>query len=141
MREKTVKRYYCDHCSKGGFRKPDMLSHEMTCTKNPKRGCYLCDVPSSTFDYVRIAAEMIRRDDVTFAGEGDREREDAFETKSKDAITWLYGKVDGCPACVLSVLRQGTIYAFDVFDYKEELSEWHREKSECVSGIAFGVQQ
>jgi hypothetical protein len=36
--------------------------------------------------------------------------------------------VDFCPACALSVLRQGRIFAFDVFDYKEEVLNWHREK-------------
>lgn len=126
MRTKTVLRYYCDHCSKGGFRKPDMAAHEATCTKNPKRGCYLCGTPTGTFDFVSLAEEMKKRDDVY---QCDEPHEDTFEVKKSEAIGWLSSEVGGCPACILSVLRQGNIFAFNVFNYKDALLEWHKERA------------
>ena len=43
MRTKTVTRYFCDHCSKGMFKKPSMSSHEAICYRNPARKCLRCD--------------------------------------------------------------------------------------------------
>lgn len=43
MRSKTVTRYYCDHCNKGMFRKPQMERHEAICFKNANRRCAFCD--------------------------------------------------------------------------------------------------
>lgn len=42
MRSKTVQRFYCDHCNKGGFKRALMERHERTCFSNPKRQCPLC---------------------------------------------------------------------------------------------------
>lgn len=123
MRTKTVLRYYCDHCSKGGFKKPDMASHEATCTLNPSRGCYLCGHLSITPDIPALISEMRKHADVYSNDDG------TYEVKTNQPINWLYSKVDGCPACILSVLRQGKIFAFEVFDYKEAVAEWHREQT------------
>ena len=126
MREKTVKRFYCDHCAKGGFKKPDMARHESSCTLNPKRVCYLC---GGSVDIAGIIEAMKNRKDVRCQSEGDgswnQSEPKSFETKSEEARDWLMEQTDGCPACALSVLRQGKIFAFEVFDYKEELSGWY----------------
>ena len=42
MRTKTVTRYFCDHCSKGMFKKPSIAAHEAVCYRNPKRHCSRC---------------------------------------------------------------------------------------------------
>lgn len=42
MRTKTVTRYYCDHCSKGMFKKPSMSTHEVICYRNAARKCLRC---------------------------------------------------------------------------------------------------
>ena len=128
MKTKKVTRYYCDHCGKGGFRKPDMLNHESTCNMNPHRACYLCELPANKVDFENIATQMRERTDVYF--ESDEPQDDgSMITTSKDAIAWLSNQVHGCPACILSALRQGKIYAFDAFNYKDCKVEYYQEKS------------
>jgi hypothetical protein len=129
MRTKIVKRYYCDFCSKGSFKKPSAIEHEGSCTLNPKRGCGLCGCTER--DYAALVKESISK---SLSKESPVNGEDYFVMDSKESIGWLLSKVDGCPTCALSVLRQGKILAFDVFDYREELAGWHREQME---GIGF----
>ena len=121
MRTKTVLRYYCDHCSKGGFRKPDMLVHEMTCCKNPNRGCFLCHLESGIVDFPDLAKQLRARSDIRGVGETE-----FFVTDSTEVISWLYSKVDGCPACVLAVLCQAKVQS-STFIYKDEKMSWYRE--------------
>ena len=133
MRTKTVKRYYCDFCSKGGFKKPDMANHEKSCTLNPKRICYMC---GGGVDISGIIEGMRKQPGVEFhEGGSSWKNEDCWDVKSEEAITWLMGQVAHCPACVLSVLRQGSIFAFDVFDYKKEVDEWHSERSAEIKAM------
>lgn len=103
-----------------------MAQHEATCTKNPKRACWMCDAASGVRDFAALAKAMAARDDVLSIDDERQATKAEFETSSKVAIEWLMSECDGCPACVLSVLRQGKIYAFGVFDYKEAVVEWHR---------------
>lgn len=130
MRTKTVKRYYCDHCNRGMFQQPAMASHELTCIANPHRVCFLCNAPVDTFNIPFLAYSMQSREDVELEEMEDGEATGFHVCKSVDAIQWLYSKVDGCPCCVLAVLKQGKINAFGVFDYKKELEEWHREQNQ-----------
>lgn len=129
MRTKNVIRYYCDHCSKGGFKKPNMAEHEATCTLNPKRACWLCEDAGAGRDYKSLVNQMRLRNDVHSDTEEETGRPDSYSTHSKEAIGWLSSECGGCPACVLSVLRQGKIFAFDVFDYKACVSSWHAEQN------------
>lgn len=124
MRTKTVQRFYCDHCSKGMFRKADMAKHEITCIVNPSRACWLCESGTGTIDYKALADEFKKQPGVDYD-----DKHDTYECKSTEAINWLYNKVDGCPACVLAVLKQGKVFSFEVFNYREHLAEWHREKN------------
>lgn len=129
MIEKTVKRYVCEHCRKGMFKKPSMLRHEFTCTRNPKRLCGLCESPTDTFDYARIGRELKQRPDVFQHEDATGYELDFFQVKERAAIEWLYQKVDGCPCCVLAVLHQSKVFAFEHFDYKKEVAEWNREQA------------
>lgn len=78
MKTKTVTRYYCDHCSKGSFKRTSMDHHERTCFNNPKRVCPLCGSRNQhkVREYSEIMAPV-----VTIEAE--------------------------CPHCLLSVLVQG----------------------------------
>lgn len=122
MREKTVKRYFCDFCSKGMFSKLAMQQHEITCTKNPKRFCWLCQADFSV--YLHLVSELKKRcpiDDEHGVGEA-----------TKEDVIWLRQKTDSCPTCALAVLQQAKVYAFGHFDYKVAVSEWHREQMEGI---------
>jgi hypothetical protein len=125
MRVKTVRRFYCDFCSKGMFKKPSMREHEYACAMNPNRHCYLCE---GQIDITGIITEFLKRDDVTAPDEGFKNG----STESEEAIKWLMEQVDYCPACALSVLRQGKIMAFEVFIYKNSVAAWRKEKSDEI---------
>lgn len=57
MRTKTVTRHYCDHCSKGYFKRPTAARHEAVCYRNPKRVCARCNNnPEHKPDYARFKA-------------------------------------------------------------------------------------
>lgn len=57
MRTKTVKRHYCDHCSKGFFKRPSAEAHEKMCFRNPLRECPFCEnSPEFKPDFERFAA-------------------------------------------------------------------------------------
>lgn len=116
MRSKTVIRYYCDFCSKGTFRKSSAESHELTCVKNPNRGCFLCT------DAVRDLAEIIPTFKTKiFPHSQDFGKE--FNITTKEAIDWLRKEVGNCPACILAVLRQTDTLAYEFFDYKAAIAE------------------
>jgi hypothetical protein len=124
------------------FKKPSMVTHEASCTLNPKRVCFLCD---GSVGIKEIVDAMRKRDDVECETCDENPRnptnEDYWTTKSEKAIAWLMEEVAGCPACALAVLRQGRIFAFDVFDYKKSVSGWHQEqnkdfKMEVQGGIS-----
>lgn len=129
MRSKIVIRYYCDHCSKGMFKKPAMIQHEATCTLNPGRGCWLCETTPAIRSYTAIAKEAKKRPDVVIQSDPREQAEDTWNVTDVSAIKWIFKQVDQCPVCVLAVLRQGKIFAFEHFDYKEAVREWHREQT------------
>lgn len=119
MREKTVKRFYCDHCSRGGFRKKDMAKHEERCIYNPLRKCFLCeDRHEETPPMPDLLAAI-----------------EASLDKLRDAA-------QGCPACMLAAIVQskGEIRKEDgpdpdlmrwvEFNYKQELEDYHAERNE-----------
>ena len=118
MRQKLVKRYYCDHCSKGSFKEPSMRQHEYGCIRNPDRVCYLCE---SIRNFKALAQEAKARSS-----------EDAHEHRNihgAEELAELLEMVDQCPACLLSVLRQADVMAFNHFNYKDAVNAWHREKN------------
>lgn len=114
MREQKKTVYYCIFCKKHGLMRGAMEKHERHCTMNPERVCRWGDNPHSV-EYVDIAQVMAESDPL-------RAQE----------ITWLRKRVDNCPACMLSVLRQSGLheYHYDlktgerIFDYKEEIERF-----------------
>lgn len=118
MRIKTVQRYYCDHCNKGGFKKALMESHESSCCKNPKRFCMFCHDfglnPQPLEKLISLADEIPNKD----AGQDV-------------AIQALRDAADECPACMLAAIlqRSGPDYDQPYVDwvYRDEISEFHKE--------------
>jgi len=116
LRTKTVKRHYCDFCNKGMFRAADMTQHEVGCTKNPNRKCWLCE-DANTFSLKEIIEELKKRQPVF----GD--------TIYAENLAWVREKTGDCPACILSVLRQADLVAFERFNYSEEKTAWYNERA------------
>jgi len=90
-----------------------MVDHEKSCTLNPGRICYLC---KGSFDLPSLIERAIKasvKDD--FGG---------LRLDDQSAFNAIYDDVEECPACMLSILRQSKVIAFELFDYKKEKSEW-----------------
>lgn len=102
MTIKLVKRYYCDHCRKGGMTKA-IADHERACIKNPERICPICE---------EFSFEQVPMPELLAAA--------AESLKDLQALT-------DCPACTLAALAQRRISNpeedWKEFDYKEEMLE------------------
>lgn len=83
MRTAMRPRYYCDHCRKGNGSPSAMRRHESGCTKNPNRVCQMCDQYGQNSSPAELVAILDER-----------------------GFSALLEATDGCPACVLSALRQ-----------------------------------
>lgn len=140
MRTKTVIRYYCDHCSKGGFKKPNMIQHEANCTKNPHRGCATCEDAGAGRDYANLVKELHARPDVKDVSEySDFKVSEYLMVHEESTIKWLDEQCSGCPTCMLAVLQQAKVNAFDLFDYKKWLGDWHAEKTRELRDMVLGI--
>jgi len=95
MREKKVKRFYCDHCNKGGFSRASMERHENTCFKNLKRDCWVCKEfgLSSEHTLDEIKKTM---------------REEGFEAASR---------MTECPACLVAAVIHCNAYYIKTGEY------------------------
>lgn len=104
MREKTVKRFFCDYCSKGLFHRKSMVRHELSCYKNPERICSVCE----DFGFKQVPmADLLKSDCV-------------------QSLT----EMTPCPLCALSAVIQGRIEDDgDFFDYKEAMLELRKERA------------
>jgi len=87
MKKKKVWRYYCEFCKKSGCSGGHLSSHEKSCTNNPDRVCKMCNAAGLN---QKSIAELIKT-----LGLGDKAGVDALREAT-----------DGCPACMLSAIRQ-----------------------------------
>lgn len=125
MRTKKVIRYYCDFCNKGMFRSPSMKHHEEVCTKNINRFCGICNDLAGKRNFIKLIEEFKTRCKELY------NLDEFIGLKAeKESLDWLKNEVDGCPACMLTVLRLGKIYAID-FDYKKQHEDFWHEKNEA----------
>jgi len=107
MQTKTVKRYYCDFCKKSGGSSYHMKKHESSCTKNPNRVCGMCAIVGKSQKTIRELTEA-----------------------AKFGLESLRNVASGCPACMLSAIRQADedcvtnefIDAMLAFDFNKECS-------------------
>ncbi len=85
MRAKTVKRFFCDHCSKGMFRKKSMERHESICFHNPNRSaCILCELHKEKTELPTVLDEAY-----------------------KQSLDALRTAANHCPACIFSAIIRG----------------------------------
>lgn len=113
MTRKQVWRYYCEFCKKSGCSASHIKTHERHCTCNPDRECRMCEeVRSAPRDYHTLIAQF----------------------KNNTDLDWLRREVDGCPSCMLTVIRQAAdpkdpdTQFWGEFNYKEEQADWWTEQ-------------
>lgn len=130
MITKTVKRYWCDHCHKAGCGKWQMERHEKHCTNNPNRECRMCGVKSR--DYSLLSSGLAIRTNAIVNSSGEDMR-----SANTDALDWLRDEVEGCPACMLAVLRQCKVWSSE-WNYKKEHELWWSERnSERMENVGY----
>ena len=126
MNVKTKAVYYCDHCRKHGLSRHSMERHEQGCTMNPARACGW-QTGGCTSDIGSLAVQMKER---------AISRDGGSPTFVKDDIDWLHDEVEGCPACMLSALRQSGIEihydhaAVRIFDYDDQVLAFRKKEGE-----------
>jgi hypothetical protein len=114
-----VLRYYCDHCSKGMFRRHDMRQHEATCVHNPNRVCWACQEFELDPDPLPKLIEIARQ----------------IRIENQD-LSPLAKAAQDCPACMLAAIVQArkAVEPEDAvwvaFNYKERMQEQYQEKNE-----------
>jgi len=130
MKNKMVKQYICDFCGKKGLSATHMKRHETYCTKNPQRGCRMCNVADTLVSHKRII-EMLPVPVIEEGEFGDKHLLNAEiingvlrNLKADD--DYIY-----CPACVLAALRQkGVLVRSTEFDFKKECADFWKEHNE-----------
>ena len=124
----TWTRCTCDHCGKKNWSKGLMRKHEMHCTKNPNRECRVCKMVEGE---QKPIAELLALLPETASWEDEYGFVVYHEDTTKNvnaALPLLRDACEGCPACILSALRQKGIpvpLATD-FDFTKEMkSLWN----------------
>jgi hypothetical protein len=123
MKVKTVKRYYCEFCGKGGQSASHMSRHERGCTLNPNRVCGFCnEVGEDQKTMPELMAIMAKAeinvvtDDIV---EGFRWTSSTL-TNEKEILKALEDATGNCPACMLATIRQsGHAELFENFNFKD----------------------
>lgn len=123
---KIVKKnvYYCEYCKKKGLSSGWMKEHEKHCTGNINRGCKMCD------DYAGVTySELTTKFKAQMKS---KTVEDKWGTKwveltQKPKLEDIFDACEGCPACVLTVLRAcglcSSFWEMD-FSWKQERDKW-----------------
>lgn len=137
MRIAERKVYYCDFCRKHRLSRAAMERHEETCTSNTSRVCrWKIDGHSGGARVIDIGplADALRARATSWPVSADPEADERTYLTADD-IDWGRGEVDGCPACMLAVLRQSAVSEFHVayhggtiFDYDAEVERLRAEE-------------
>ncbi|MDD4921768.1 MAG: hypothetical protein PHS30_04715 [Bacteroidales bacterium] len=125
---KTVKKnvYYCDFCNKRMLSKGAMNTHEKHCTSNINRECRMC---GNRIQFKEEADKLKERYKLITYREEWGECEKIEWIGKPIIIEELFDICEGCPACVLSLLKASglthPIFHNEIkFDYKKEKSDW-----------------
>jgi hypothetical protein len=135
---KVVKKnvYYCDHCNKRGLAAIHMRKHEGRCTANPRRFCGTCENAG-----INVVVEaLLKRFTLADNPLAYVDFESIYNPEANNdekIVSWLGEPVtleevrrmaDGCPSCILAVLRQTGLnrhyFHLEKFDFKKELADW-----------------
>ena len=148
MRTKKVNRYWCDFCNKAGLSASSMLRHEKHCTMNPHRECRVCKMVDEGRDvgFERISVAdmvallpskdaLIKHDQ---HGAGGYFADDQGLLKA--SLPALRKAAGGCPACILSALRQSKIPVplAEDFNFSMEMKQIWSDINESRQARCYG---
>ena len=128
---KIVKKnvYYCEFCKKHSLR--SLAEHENSCTLNPNRHCKLCDI-AGFFDTKLVDEAINKIFLLPFEQNTIGYKNIKISEQQRDELT---SGMDGCPACLASVVKRawktakekGVGLTFEKLDLKERFNEFWRE--------------
>lgn len=128
---RTVRKevYYCDHCNKRYLSKAAINKHEPACTANPARHCGICSnqQPVQTEPF----AQYLEPAPQTSCFEGDISNgvRRVIEGQYDAFIAEVHDSVNGCPACMLAIIRQLRITKVP-WEYADAKAEYWAEVNE-----------
>jgi hypothetical protein len=132
MRERTVKRYYCDFCKKAGFQKNAMIKHETHCTMNPNRKCRMCVFVSGS-SQPNLTQEDARAIFKPMPAIMSESQHADWLRQAAEGIAVLRARTENCPACILAALRAADVpvpLMSDHFDFSKECANLWSEVNE-----------
>jgi hypothetical protein len=130
LREALRKRYWCDHCRKGGCSRYHMAIHERGCTLNPQRECGVCSALRLEPASLKLLVGFVTLK-ATWEPGPRKDKDRGF--LGDEHVKTLREISAGCPVCMLAALRQAKcIASHEVFNMKAELrtlwADNHREQ-------------
>ncbi len=120
-------RYYCDYCKKVGGSAYHMAKHEKHCTLNPNRECGMCQIEECDQPKISVLLECLPEPKpYEIIDEYGYVCYPGFDKATELAMPELRRLTGGCPACILSALRQKGIPVpmVESFNYKNESENW-----------------
>ena len=113
MKSRKISIHYCEHCGVHRHQKPAMERHEKHCTMNPNRECGMCYIAEQGQINIKETIEKITKEICKL---------NIDISNGKDILKIIRKECGYCPACVLSVSRQGPAdyFACVAFDYEQE---------------------
>ncbi|CAB4191660.1 hypothetical protein UFOVP1229_76 [uncultured Caudovirales phage] len=112
MKERLVKKWFCEHCKKSGGRRDIIERHESACTSNPNRLCRCCLMAAQKQASIRELLTALAKD---IDGE-----QDGFGT----VLTELRRVAKDCPACILTAIRNSPQPVWADFTFADEMAAW-----------------
>jgi hypothetical protein len=109
---RKVLRFTCDYCKKSNCKRDAMAAHEMRCFKNPSRRCPICERQWPDEALSKLVAGLSA----------------ITEETEKAMIDEIRNEVDGCPACVLAVIKQAKLPQVE-WDNGSPIAEQHESGS------------
>ena len=131
MTKRRVWRYKCDYCAKSNCSAGGMAQHEKHCTLNPNRECRMCESGWPKPELLAVLDGAEEKLYVYWDADAD-DQEHAAKTAGRKVINdgllaALHTEADGCPACMLSAIRQSCHEGYFDWDYKAACETWWKE--------------
>jgi len=141
---KRVKRwrYYCEYCKKSGGSGGHISRHEKSCTLNPNRICNVCckllEIEQKPIE--QLLAVLPNSESFL-----EEERDGMISygplgAETEKCMTNLRELTEGCPACIMSALRQAKIPVplVESFNFTKEMGSIWSDINEANKEIYYG---
>ena len=119
-----------------------MKKHEKYCTANPMRECRTCNMNPNIYKIIedfKARFTLVKNERLplsNFSEDGLPNEYTVTWIGSPATLTDVINSVDGCPACVLAILRQTGFnrhyFEFEKYDYQKEMLSTMQERNQEI---------